>query len=512
MARRVDSGPRDGGDPRLFVWLRRSWQVFFLLLFLFLVVVTTGRLIGGFPVQWFLGLDPLAAVATALGARTLTTHLMWAIPLIVLTLFVGRFFCGWVCPMGTLHHLVSWLARKRRIKTRVELSRPSPAQRVKYWILLVFLGLAAAGSVQVGLLDPIASLWRAVATVVVPAGDNAAFGLYQGERHFRGGVLILALFAGFLALNVARPRLFCRVLCPLGALLGALSRFSLFRLRRDDGACNGCNACASDCQGAADPQGTVRPSECMLCLNCTTSCPQGAVRFVFAPTAGPAAPTDLGRRRVVGATAAGFLAIPLVRASESGSDRPPPSRIRPPGALDEPDFLARCLKCGACMKVCPTNALQPALAEAGVEGLFSPLLVPRLGYCEQACVLCGHVCPTGALRPLTLVEKVGQPPDVPPTRMGTAFVDRSRCLPWASDTPCIVCEEVCPTSPKAIHVERTEARTRDGKLVTLQRPHVDLKRCTGCGICENRCPIYDKAGIRVTSVGETRSLQNRIML
>jgi len=221
---------------------------------------------------------------------------------------------------------------------------------------------------------------------------------------------------------------------------------------------------------------------------------------------------DVSRRRVLVAAGAGVAAVPLMRASTGVDPRPNPARIRPPGALDEAEFLQRCVKCGACMKVCPTAALQPALHEGGLEGLWTPILVARLGYCEHACVLCSRVCPTGAIRHLTVPEKIGAPPQTEPVRIGSASFDKGRCLPWAYDVQCIVCEEVCPTSPKAIYFKTETVTLRDGTQRTLKKPYVDLAHCTGCGICETRCPVFDLAGVRVSSVGETRSSKNRIIL
>jgi MauM/NapG family ferredoxin protein len=221
---------------------------------------------------------------------------------------------------------------------------------------------------------------------------------------------------------------------------------------------------------------------------------------------------DLGRRRWIGAAAAGLVAAPLLRASDAVEPRPNPKRIRPPGALDEEEFLSRCLKCGACMKVCPTGGLQPSLGESGFEGLWTPVLVPRIGACELACNLCGQVCPTGAIRRFTLAEKQGSPPEVEPIKIGSAGFDKGRCLPWAYDTECIVCEEVCPTAQKAIYFKLETVTVRDGSAKVLKRPYVDLARCVGCGTCEARCPVFDQAAVRVNSVGETRSLKNRIML
>src|SRR4030067_3603969 len=137
----------------------------------------------------------------------------------------------------------------------------------------------------------------------------------------------------------------------------------------------------------------------------------------------------------------------------------------------EEDFLARCVRCGQCMKICPNNALHPAGLETGWEGIFTPVLIPRIGYCEHTCVICGHACPTGAILPLDIKAKIGYT-DTPPNRIGTAFFEKGRCLPWAMGTTCIVCEEWCPTSPKAIWLEEVEVKDRNGHPAILKLPHV----------------------------------------
>jgi ferredoxin len=195
--------------------------------------------------------------------------------------------------------------------------------------------------------------------------------------------------------------------------------------------------------------------------------------------------------------------------------------IRPPGSVEEREFLERCIRCAECMKVCPNNALHPAFFEAGVEGIWTPILIPRIGYCEHSCVLCGDVCPTGAIQKISEEQKMGV--GQKPISIGTAFYDQGRCLPWSMSVPCIVCEEFCPTSPKAIWVEEVDVPKREpvaaehGKeppmtTVHVQRPHVDPSLCIGCGACEKVCPVQDKPAVYVTSVGETRSKTNVILL
>jgi formate hydrogenlyase subunit 6/NADH:ubiquinone oxidoreductase subunit I len=144
--------------------------------------------------------------------------------------------------------------------------------------------------------------------------------------------------------------------------------------------------------------------------------------------------------------------------------------------------------------------------------LWSPILIPRIGYCENSCVLCSQVCPTGAIRHITLDEKNGDPPETPPVRIGSAAFNKGRCLPWAYDTECIVCEEVCPTATKAIYFKEETVTLRDGSQKTLKRPYVDLTYCVGCGICEARCPIVDSAGVRVSAANESRTSKSSMAL
>jgi len=157
------------------------------------------------------------------------------------------------------------------------------------------------------------------------------------------------------------------------------------------------------------------------------------------------------------------------------------------------------------MKVCTTNGLQPTFLEAGFEGIWSPVLVPKLGYCEYRCTLCGQVCPTGAIEQLSTQEKTK-------VKIGLAMINKGRCLPWSHNRPCIVCEEVCPTPQKAIWLKESLVQTKDGETVKVQQPHVELKLCSGCGRCEAKCPVSTQPAIYVTSVGESRSTENQLLL
>lgn len=216
--------------------------------------------------------------------------------------------------------------------------------------------------------------------------------------------------------------------------------------------------------------------------------------------------TQISRRSFLTAAGTGLAATALFEVSPFVQERTyNPALIRPPGSLTEEEFLTKCIRCGECMKVCPTNAIHPATTEAGLAGLWTPFLDFSIGYCEYNCTLCGQVCPTGAIEELPVEEKKE-------IHIGTAWVDRTRCLPWVYDTECIVCEEHCPTPKKAIWFQEVTITDREGNEKLLKQPRVDPELCIGCGICEEKCPFNDPAAIRVTSGGETRNPGNQFLL
>lgn len=510
------------------VLARRTTQGAFLLLFLVLFLQTRSRGADtlGYPVKLFLDFDPLLFLSTLLSARGVAGTLWLSLALLALTAVLGRVFCGWVCPLGTLNNMVGTLNR------RPSRSPSSAWVRLKY-LLLVGLLVSSVFTLQLtGLLDPLSLTVRSFALGLYPAFNKAAnaaadfaYGLdsrsvtaasdavlavlnrsvlaFRQPLFFQGTLMAL-LFAAILVLNLVERRFWCRYLCPLGALLGLAARYSILDRSVAEG-CRDCSICDDGCQARATSEGEWNRHECLFCFNCRGACPTGRISFRFRRRPAPS-PVDLGRRRVLASAASGAAAVALLRFSPVGRDAAPsPSLIRPPGALDEPDFLARCVRCGECMKVCITNGLQPTLLEAGLEGIWTPVLVPMVGYCEYACTLCGQVCPTGAITRLTPERKAR-------VRIGLAMIDRSRCLPWAHGTPCIVCEELCPTPRKAVWFETGESLAPSGELVRVQKPHVDLDLCIGCGICETRCPVTGRPAITVTSQGESRSKKNQLLI
>lgn len=531
---------------------RKVVQLSFLALFLYPFVPTLhGRLTyGEVPVvtSWLLPWDPLLTLSRLprLGQEVL--YVGAPLLLAALTWVTGRTFCGWVCPLGTLTDLVRplflWRWRRRRPAGAPRLlCAPWGNSYVKYLVLLAALVMSFSSLKLIGLVDPLVVFHRA-ATVV--AEDF----LELGRRGFDLYLAVSFLFLGILILEAAGPRFWCRHLCPLGALLGWLSRWSLLN-RRVSAACNHCGRCREACVMNAIPREAhdTNYQECHFCLACERACPEKAVSFGFGPlawaqwkakpaqtrslhqlryqralawvggrlrrkpqddsTGGPPVKRypkghvypglyvpaqrsgvervlglKIGRRGMLGGALFGVASLALWPAWRRAPAR---GLIRPPGALPEEEFLATCILCQECIRVCPTRGLKPALLEGGLRAVGTPHLVPLAGACQlmRGCDnLCARVCPVNAIQIIPR-EKM---------RLGLAKVEPRLCLAWDQGLRCMVCAEACPTEA---------AVARQGRLT------VNPLKCTGCGICERSCPVVGSA-IHVTLENEVRYRRGEI--
>jgi polyferredoxin len=508
--------------PQTVRHLRRGVQILALLLFLYLFIFATFMNPQGGLADLFYRLNPLVALTAMLAGRAFIAGLALAGITVLVTLIFGRVWCGWFCPMGTTLDLLK-PHRSRKYTPKP----PAEGWRVIKYVLLAFLLAAAVFGNQTFLIfDPITILTRTLANVVWPALRYIAYTLeyflygfdflwgpldviHQAvvyplfmdvQAVFYLTVPLFMFFAGIVALNWAAERFWCRYLCPLGGLLGLISRFSLFRRVVGD-SCTGCAVCSRRCPtGTIDPTKKFAsdPAECTVCYTCVTDCPKEETTFLWHLPSGlkvqpawkPAKSQsyDLGRRNAVRVLGAAVVWT-AITGVEPVRKRQPARMVRPPGAVLT-NFEALCIRCNECVRVCATQGLQPSFLEGGWQNMLTPRLDTRLGYCSYNCNACGEVCPTGAIPRLGLEEKRLVP-------MGLAQVNRSRCLPWASNVDCIVCEEACPVGDKAIKLEVVEVINNQGEAVTIQRPYVLKDLCTGCGMCEYQCPMGGDAGIQV---------------
>jgi MauM/NapG family ferredoxin protein len=387
---------------------------------------------------------------------------------------------------------------------------------LKYLILIALAGSALIGISWIFLFSPLSLMTRFYSFVLYPIAlmianlfldllrpvfphvglDSLSYVSYSVPL-FNTNVFVAVLVLSILLLGIMRPRFWCRNLCPAGAIFALFSFRPLFR-RTVSEKCTSCGRCVRACPMGAIAEDFVSTAhtECITCLKCEEVCPEKAITFKAGAKVPRLSPeVNLDRRRVLGAGAAGLAAAALTMTNlhhlhdgETPRALRSAGLIRPPGALPERDFQARCVRCGECIKGCLTNTLQPVWFEAGLSGVWTPKITARLAGCEQGCNLCGQVCPTAAIRPLTLEEKSF-------AKVGTARIDKTRCIAWEQDKKCLICDEICPYNAIV-------SQFVTGHPITV--PVIDEDKCNGCGYCECKCPVAGESAIMVEPAGELR--------
>ena len=488
-----------------------SQIVFFVLFSLSFLLIANQAHAYRWPVQWFIRLNPLNSLLTFLASHTIETALLASgIVVAVVSVLFGRVFCGFLCPLGSaIDFIDKYIFTKMRSRSR----RPPPyLQRAKYLTLFAFITLAAGGAIFPLFFDPLSIMTRLYTLFVNPlilftTGTIVTISapllklvgleaityvslkppVYYG--YTLGLLLIIIVFCG----SFWDKRFWCQYVCPSGALFGLLGRFSLWRRYRVESKCSSCTICARHCPTHAIDERHVEKTnqaECIVCGFCTQikdNCSSFKLSLVTPMSIhGP----DLHRRHLLTGIAGGLVLLPSFKFSAVKKRDDTGRLIRPPGSVPEDEFLAKCIACGECMKVCPTNTIQPCSPADGFARVNTPKIVPRIAGCEEKCHVCGYVCPTGAIRKISVEDKQF-------AKIGTAVIDRDKCVAWEQNKMCLVCDEVCPYNA----IEGRLIQTTKG-LFKVPIIYEDL--CTGCGMCEQHCPVFDSAAIVVYKFGENR--------
>ncbi len=409
------------------------------------------------------------------------------------TLLLGRVYCSMVCPLGILQDVLARLFHRRKYK---------PAQnhhRMQAVALLVWAVLIGAGGVSLaGLIDPYSMFGRIASQILQPlaelchnlaadlAGTDGAVVLFKREVFVRSvsGITVAGCALGLLVMLVAwRGRLFCTTVCPVGAMLAALSKKTVFSVAINQEKCVKCGLCSGVCKAQCldGRNGTVDNTRCVRCFNCMGVCMKGAISFSPVWKTLPSAPEDESRRRFAMVAAAGITAAGAAVCSGRMQQAVSRSQTLPPPGSDEALLRAKCTACGLCVAKCPRKVIAPAgFSEYGALGFMMPKMDYSHGFCDPVCTTCADVCPTGAIRPLNLETKKM-------IKIGFAEFDRAKCLADTEKIPCGLCERRCPH--KAITLKDEQVRN-GGKTVKIRIPVVDSVKCTGCGACENYCPVH----------------------
>ncbi len=433
--------------------------------------------------------------------------------LVVLTLILGRVYCSVICPLGVMQDIISWLSGRRK-KKRFRFSYSPEVKWSRYGVLAVFIValLAGIGSL-VALFAPYSSYGRIVSNLFAPLyqwGNNLlayfaeradSYAFYETEVWMKGlGTFIVAAvtFIVIAVLAWRNGRTYCNTICPVGTVLGFLSRYALFRPVIDAGKCKECGLCSRKCKVSCINYKEFRIdySRCVDCMDCIDTCKHGAIHFACRlkksePAKEEGKPVDTARRGFLTATAV-VAASATLQAQEKKvdgglaviEDKKIPvraTRIVPPGALGIRHFEQHCTACQLCVSVCPNGVLRPS---SGMMTLMQPEMSYERGYCRPECMRCSEVCPAGAIRPITVADKSA-------THIGHAVWVRENCIPLTDGVSCGNCARHCPVW--AILMVPSDPENPDSPKI----PVVNEERCIGCGACENLCPARPFSAIYV---------------
>lgn len=434
--------------------------------------------------------------------------------LVVLTLLFGRVYCSVICPLGVMQDIVSWFGGKRK-KNRFGYSPAISWLRYGVLGLFVIALVAGAGSLA-ALLAPYSSYGRIAQNLLAPvwqwgnnllayiAGRVDSYAFYSTEVWIKSIQTFAVAAATFIVLAVLawrNGRTYCNTVCPVGTVLGAISRFSLLKPVIDTDKCVNCNRCARNCKAACIDikNHDIDYSRCVACMDCIDTCHKDAIKYRrrtksehAAKRARHAADTkaDTSRRNFIAGM--GLLAASAAKAQEMKVDgglaaiidKKVPNRqtpITPAGSLSARNMAQHCTACQLCVSVCPNQVLRPS---AGLMTLMQPTMSYERGYCRPECVKCAEVCPAGAIKPITVADKSS-------IQIGHAVWVKDNCIPLTDGVECGNCARHCPS--QAITMVASDPQKKDSPKI----PAVNTEHCIGCGACENLCPARPFSAIYV---------------
>ena len=447
----------------------------------------------------------------------LAMNLGVVVVLIVLSLLFGRIYCSVICPLGVMQDIFGWLGKKSK-KNRYSYSPAKTTLRLIVLAVMIVSIAAGLGSLT-ALLAPYSSYGRIAQNLFAPLwqwGNNAlayvaeradSYAFYTTDVWIKGTATFVIAVVTFVVLGVLawrNGRTYCNTICPVGTVLGFLSKYSLFRPVIDTSKCNGCGLCARNCKAACidSKQHAIDYSRCVACMDCIGKCHKNAISYTLNRPAKQASVAtesvtdeknveDLSRRKFLSLTAL-LAATSIVRAQEKQvdgglaviADKKIPNRatrIVPPGAQSLRNMERHCTGCQLCVSVCPNQVLRPS---GSLATLMQPESSYERGYCRPECIKCSEVCPTGAIRRIDTAEKSA-------IQIGRAVWIKENCIPLTDGVACGNCARHCPVG--AIQMIPSDPQQNDSPAI----PSVNTERCIGCGACENLCPSRPFSAIYV---------------
>ena len=436
--------------------------------------------------------------------------------LVILTLLFGRVYCSVICPLGVMQDIISWIHGKTKKKNRFRFSY-SPAKNIlRYAILVLFIaGLALGAQSLAIIIAPYSAYGRIAGNLLAPLyqwannffawiaerADSYAF--YSTEVWLRSlptFIIAAVTFVIIFILAWRNGRTWCNTICPVGTVLGFLSRFSFFAPAIDTDKCRNCGLCGKQCKAACInmKEHEIDLSRCVACMDCIDACKDGAIHYVRRKSSKNAAKTesrnetpDKGRRAFIASSAIAIKAAASTKAQIKGDGGlAPVSRslkperntpVVPAGSESLKNFTDHCTACQLCVSVCPNQVLSPSTS---LDTLMMPEMGFERGYCRPECTLCSEICPAGAIKPVSRVEKSS-------IQVGIAVINLDNCIVNTYRVHCGNCSKHCPAN--AIRMVRKEPDSDNW----LRIPTVNENRCIGCGACENVCPARPLAAIHI---------------